>query len=69
MVAVAFAYGIELVVVILVGLFGGRWLGEKMGSPEWGAIIGCFVGFSLWTYRMARLQNAGSKTTTNLDGH
>lgn len=48
------AYGVELVVVIMVGLFGGRWIGEQMGSGEWGAIIGCFVGFAGWTYRMAR---------------
>lgn len=61
MVAVALAYGVELVVVILVGLFAGRWIGERVGSSEWGAVIGCFAGFSVWTFRMARLQTQAQK--------
>jgi F0F1-type ATP synthase assembly protein I len=54
MMAMGIAYGIELVVVIMLGLFAGRWIGEQFGSSEWGAVLGCFVGFAGWTYRMAR---------------
>jgi F0F1-type ATP synthase assembly protein I len=54
MMAMGIAYGVELVVVIMMGLFAGRWIGEQCGASEWGAILGCFVGFAGWTYRMAR---------------
>ncbi|MCB9072647.1 MAG: AtpZ/AtpI family protein [Bdellovibrionaceae bacterium] len=62
MVALAFAYGIELVAVVVVGLFAGKAIGSYWNMGEWGAVIGCFIGFSGWTWRMARLQ-------TTADGH
>lgn len=64
MAAMALAYGVELVVVLMVGLFAGRWIGAQAGMSEWGAIIGCFAGFTVWTYRMARIQSRAQKNKT-----
>ncbi|MCC6138796.1 MAG: AtpZ/AtpI family protein [Bdellovibrionaceae bacterium] len=61
MLAVAFGYGVELVVVIVVGLYVGRWLGGQLGAQQGGTIIGCFVGFAGWTWRMVRLQQLALK--------
>ncbi len=63
MAAAALAYGVELVVVLMVGLFVGKWFGEKWAhAPEWGAVVGCFAGFTVWTWRMARLQKKNSSS-------
>lgn len=62
MAAIAMGYGAELVAVILIGLYVGKWIGERYWSAgQWGAIIGCFVGFAGWTTRMIRVQNAANK--------
>lgn len=65
MVAMALAYGVELVVVLMIGLFIGKWVGGKANVPEWGAVIGCFAGFTVWTVRMTRVQ-ARSQKNKNL---
>lgn len=61
MAALAMGYGAELVVVILVGLYVGKWIGERYQFEPWGAMIGCFVAFAGWTARMIKVQNAANK--------
>ena len=36
--------GLELVISILIGLFGGRWLDGKLGTNGWFAVIGFVLG-------------------------
>lgn len=57
MIAVAFGFGIELVVYIVLSLFVGQWVGEKWGSGVIGATLGCFIGFSFWTWKIIRAQS------------
>ena len=38
--------GLELVLCILVGLFGGRWLDGKLGTEPWLAVVGFFFGLA-----------------------
>jgi ATP synthase protein I len=38
--------GIELVLCIMVGLFGGRWLDAKLGTAPWLSVIGFFFGLA-----------------------
>lgn len=56
------AVGIELALAVVIGLYAGRWLDEKLGTAPWlatvGFVLGIAAGFkTLWT--IAR--------TTNLD--
>jgi F0F1-type ATP synthase assembly protein I len=41
--------GFELVVPLLVGLFGGQWLDRRFGTAPWlllaGVIVGAIAGF------------------------
>jgi len=36
--------GFTLVFAILIGYFGGKWIGGKLGSSFWGSIIGFMIG-------------------------
>lgn len=36
--------GLTLVFAIVIGYFGGRWIGGKLGSAFWGSIIGFMIG-------------------------
>jgi ATP synthase protein I len=36
--------GLELVISILAGFFGGRWLDGKLGTHGWFALIGFVLG-------------------------
>ena len=36
--------GFMLVIHIGVGLFGGHWLDQFLGSSPWGILIGAFLG-------------------------
>lgn len=45
--------GLELALSVLIGLFGGQWLDEKLGTGGWltflGLALGVTAGFrSLW---------------------
>jgi len=37
--------GLELALSVLVGLFGGRWLDQKLGTHGWLTVIG--LGFGI----------------------
>jgi ATP synthase protein I len=61
--------GIELLVSMALGYYGGRWLDEKVGGHGWvtgaGAFFGMLVGFySMWrtTQKLERdIQRAEKK--------
>lgn len=36
--------GLEIVLSIMLGLFGGRWLDGKLGTDPWLAALGFFFG-------------------------
>ena len=61
MLAVAIGYGVELVVVILVGIYVGKWFGRYWDAEMLGAIIGCFTAFSAWTWKVIRAEQSSSK--------
>jgi F0F1-type ATP synthase assembly protein I len=55
--------GIELIVSMALGYYGGRWLDEKAGAHGWltgaGAFLGVVVGFySLWKASRAMTEDA-----------
>ena len=50
--AVALAMGAELIVSLTVGVFVGYYGGGYVNFAEWGAVIGSFVGFGLWVWRV-----------------
>jgi ATP synthase protein I len=38
--------GLELALSILVGLFAGRWLDQKLGTHQWLTLLGVGVGIA-----------------------
>jgi len=46
--------GIQFVVVLLVFLFAGKWLDERLGTSPWLLMIGVFLGFGLSLLYMYR---------------
>ena len=51
-VAIAFSMGGELIASLLVGVFIGYYGGGYYQFAEWGAVIGSFMGFSVWVWRI-----------------
>ena len=39
--------GVQFVAVLLVSLFGGKWLDERLGTAPWLLLLGVFLGFAL----------------------
>ncbi len=40
-------YAIQLLMPLLLALWAGHWLDEKMGSGPWCTLVGMLVGFAL----------------------
>jgi F0F1-type ATP synthase assembly protein I len=40
------AVGLTIVIAIVIGYFGGRYIGGKFGNAELGIIIGVFLGMA-----------------------
>lgn len=53
--------GIQFAASILVFLFLGRWLDEKLGTAPWLLVTGVFVGFVLSFFSMYRRLNQGGR--------
>ena len=51
--------GFQFILSILVFLYAGRWLDEKLGTTPWLLMLGVFVGFGLSLY--AALRRLGGK--------
>jgi F0F1-type ATP synthase assembly protein I len=51
-IALAVALATELTAMVLIGIFGGQYLGRQIGFADLGAIIGCALGFGIWTWRL-----------------
>ncbi|MDQ6888448.1 MAG: AtpZ/AtpI family protein [Gemmatimonadota bacterium] len=46
--------GVQFVLAILLFVFAGKWLDQKLGSSPWLLIVGAFVGASAGFYSMYR---------------
>lgn len=60
--------GLEFGLSLLVGLFGGRWLDEKLGTGHWLAFIGFGFGVAAGyraIYRAAQAANRDAKRETD----
>jgi len=57
--------GIEFSLSVLIGLLGGRWLDEKLGTAPWLMIVGLLLGVSAGLrslIKTARLANKQSQS-------
>lgn len=55
----ASAVGIEMAVAIVLGLMGGAWADEKLGTDPWLALVGLLLGAGVGfraLFRVARLK-------------
>lgn len=46
--------GVQFTATLLLFLFGGKWLDERLGTSPWLLLAGVFLGFVLgvlWLYR------------------
>lgn len=46
--------GIQFVIAILLFLYVGRWLDERLGTEPWLLLLGVFVGFGAGMYTIFR---------------
>lgn len=54
--------GLQFALSILVFLYAGRWLDEKLGTSPWLLMLGVLVGFGAALYSMVRkLGKQGSR--------
>ena len=53
---VALGLATELTALVLAGIFGGHYLGGYLGRADLGAIAGCILAFSVWTWRLVKLK-------------
>jgi ATP synthase protein I len=61
--------GVQLVASILVCLYIGRWLDQRLGTGPWLLIVGVFVGAAAGFYTIYRtLVAAGPSGRTGRDG-
>ncbi|MHB1125883.1 MAG: AtpZ/AtpI family protein [Bacillota bacterium] len=43
----AFSFGVTMAASILLGLFGGKWLDEKLGTSPWLLVAGLLMGVGI----------------------
>ena len=56
--------GIQLVILIVMGLFGGSFLDRKLGTTPWLLLGGVVFGTATGFYNLVRILNAQSPHTT-----
>lgn len=49
--------GMQLVISVVVGIFAGQWLDEKLGTGPWLMIIGLLLGTVAGFYNLIRILN------------
>lgn len=54
--------GLELAISVLLGMFGGRWLDGKVGSPPWLMLAGIALGFTAGLRSVMRAMDRAAKT-------
>jgi F0F1-type ATP synthase assembly protein I len=52
-----FVTGFEMAVGVLLGYFGGQWIGNKFGWQPWASLIGAALGFIAGAYLMIKESN------------
>lgn len=53
--------GIQFAATLLIFLFAGRWLDERLGTDPWLLMLGVFLGFGLSLYSIYTRLNASNK--------
>ena len=56
--------GIQLVISVLLGYWGGQWLDGKFGTEPWLSYIGIFLGLAAALYDMVILTKKSLKAAT-----
>ena len=59
--------GIEVVLSVLVGLFGGSWLDRKLGTGPWLTLIGVAYGIAAAVRALYRAARRATKDAEELD--
>jgi F0F1-type ATP synthase assembly protein I len=47
-------YGLQMLVGVLLGLFGGRWVDDKLHTDPWGLLIGVTLGLASGMYLLIK---------------
>jgi ATP synthase protein I len=47
-------YGLQMLVGVLLGLFGGQWVDRKLHSEPWGLLIGVTLGLTSGMYLLIK---------------
>ena len=53
------AFGIQLVVSVVIGLLAGQWLDGRLGTEPWLAVVGILMGFTAAMVDLVRLARKG----------
>ena len=59
-ISVAIGYGAELVLVILAGVYAGQWIGQHWNQEMLGSVLGCFIAFTLWTWKVIKAEQSAT---------
>jgi ATP synthase protein I len=60
--------GIELAVSIIVGLLGGRWLDQELGTDPWLMLVGLLIGVAAgFRSLIAAARKAQAETASETD--
>lgn len=60
--------GLQLVITIIAGVYGGRWLDERWHTGPWLLVAGAFVGAGAGFYTMYRSLTAATREAAARDG-
>ena len=59
--------GIEVVLSVVVGLFGGSWLDKKLGTGPWLTVVGIVYGIAAAARALYRAARRATKEAEELD--
>jgi F0F1-type ATP synthase assembly protein I len=59
--------GIEVVLSVVVGLFGGSWLDRKLGTGPWLTVVGVVYGIAAAARALYRAARRATKEAEELD--
>jgi F0F1-type ATP synthase assembly protein I len=54
--------GIELSISVLLGMFGGRWVDNRLGTTPWLMLLGLTIGFTAGLRSVMRAMDRASRT-------
>jgi F0F1-type ATP synthase assembly protein I len=59
--------GLEVVLSVLVGLFGGSWLDKRLGTGPWLTVVGVVYGVAAAARALYRAARRATKEAEELD--